>query len=214
MIALTADSKTHAQNFLFTRSQCRKNFTCLVGKIRVHHCIGGIHCILATQRPSVDVLTGTIKSNFPTRISFRLITGTDSRTVLDTQGAENLLGMGDMLYRPPGSSDLIRVHGAFIDEDEIERVVDMLKAQREVEYDETILAAQVSSMDDDDELDSKFEEAIDVCVEAGFASISMIQRRLSIGYNRAANIMDEMERRGIVGPSSGGASRREVLITR
>lgn len=174
----------------------------------------GIHCILATQRPSVDVLTGTIKSNFPTRISFRLITGTDSRTVLDTQGAENLLGMGDMLYRPPGSSDLLRVHGAFIDEDEIERVVDFLKDQREVEYDETILAAQVSAMDDDEELDPKFEEAIDVCVEAGFASISMIQRRLSIGYNRAANIMEEMERRGIVGPSSGGASRREVLITR
>lgn len=174
----------------------------------------GIHCILATQRPSVDVLTGTIKSNFPTRISFRLISGTDSRTVIDTQGAENLLGMGDMLYRPPGSSDLVRVHGAFIDEDEIERVVDFIKDQREVEYDETILAAQISTTDDDEELDPKFEEAVDVCVEAGFASISMIQRRLSVGYNRAANIVEEMERRGIVGPSSGGASRREVLISR
>lgn len=174
----------------------------------------GIHCILATQRPSVDVLTGTIKSNFPTRISFRLISGTDSRTVIDTNGAEHLLGMGDMLYRPPGSSDLVRVHGAFVDEDEIERVVEFLKDQRDVEYDETILSAQVSMEDEDEELDAKFEEAVEVILDAGFASISMIQRRLSIGYNRAANIVEEMERRGMIGPSSGGASRREVLIAR
>lgn len=174
----------------------------------------GIHCILATQRPSVDVLTGTIKSNFPTRISFRLISGTDSRTVVDTNGAENLLGMGDMLFRPPGSSDLVRVHGAFVDEDEIERVVEFLKNQREVEYDETILSAQVSGTEDDAEagFDAKYDEALECCVEAGFASISMIQRRCGIGYNRAANIIEEMERRGVVGPSSGGAKRREVYI--
>lgn len=174
----------------------------------------GIHCILATQRPSVDVLTGTIKSNFPTRISFRLISGTDSRTVVDTNGAENLLGMGDMLFRPPGSSDLVRVHGAFVDEEEIERVVEFLKDQREVEYDETILSAQVSSAEDDAEsgFDAKYDEALEVCIEAGFASISMIQRRCGIGYNRAANIIEEMERRGVVGPSSGGAKRREVYI--
>lgn len=176
----------------------------------------GIHCILATQRPSVDVLTGTIKSNFPTRMSFRLISGTDSRTVIDTQGAENLLGMGDMLYRPPGSSDLVRVHGAFVDEVEIERVVEFLKEQREADYDESILSGELSSSEDDpdDRLDTKYEEALDVCIQAGFASISMIQRRLGIGYNRAANIVEEMERRGVVGPSSGGASRREVLIRR
>lgn len=176
----------------------------------------GIHCILATQRPSVDVLTGTIKSNFPTRMSFRLMTGTDSRTVIDTQGAEALLGMGDMLYRPPGSSDLVRVHGAFVDEIEIERVVEFLKDQREVDYDESILSGDMSSGDDDEDerLDAKYEEALDVCIDAGFASISMIQRRLGIGYNRAANIVEEMERRGVVGPSSGGASRREVLIRR
>lgn len=176
----------------------------------------GIHCILATQRPSVDVLTGTIKSNFPTRMSFRLMTGTDSRTVIDTQGAEALLGMGDMLYRPPGSSDLVRVHGAFVDEREIEKVVEFLKEQREADYDESILSGDVSSSDDDadERLDPKYEEALDVCIDAGFASISMIQRRLGIGYNRAANIVEEMERRGVVGPSSGGASRREVLIRR
>lgn len=174
----------------------------------------GIHCILATQRPSVDVLTGTIKSNFPTRISFRLISGHDSRTVIDTVGAENLLGMGDMLYRPPGTSDLVRVHGAFVDEDEIERVVDFLKSQREVEYDETILSAQISESDEDMELDAKFEEAVDLVISEGVASISLIQRRLRVGYNRAANIVEDMERRGIIGPSMGGASQREVLISR
>lgn len=172
----------------------------------------GIHCVLATQRPSVDVLTGTIKSNFPTRMSFRLISGTDSRTVLDTVGAEDLLGMGDMLYRPPGSSDLVRVHGAFVDEDEIERVVTFVKDQREAEFDQSILSAQVEASESDDEVDAKFDDAVEVVVEAGYASISMVQRRLSVGYNRAANIIEEMERRGIVGPSGGGASRREVLV--
>lgn len=172
----------------------------------------GIHCVLATQRPSVDVLTGTIKSNFPTRISFRLISGTDSRTVIDTNGAENLLGMGDMLYRPPGSSDLVRVHGAFVDEDEIERVVNFVKDQREAEFDQSILSAQVEAMDSDSDVDEKYDDAVEVVLEAGYASISMVQRRLSVGYNRAANIVEEMERRGVVGPSGGGASRREVLI--
>lgn len=172
----------------------------------------GIHCVLATQRPSVDVLTGTIKSNFPTRISFRLISGTDSRTVIDTVGAEDLLGMGDMLYRPPGSSDLVRVHGAFVDEDEIERVVDFVKDQREAEFDQSILSAQVEAAEADDDVDPKFDDAVQVVVDAGYASISMVQRRLSVGYNRAANIVEEMERRGIVGPSGGGASRREVLV--
>lgn len=172
----------------------------------------GIHCILATQRPSVDVLTGTIKSNFPTRMSFRLISGTDSRTVIDTVGAEDLLGMGDMLYRPPGSSDLVRVHGAFVDEQEIERVVHFVKEQREAEFDQSILSAQVDSTESDGEVDSKFDDAVEVVLEAGYASISMVQRRLSVGYNRAANIVEEMERRGIIGPSGGGASRREVLI--
>lgn len=173
----------------------------------------GIHCILATQRPSVDVLTGTIKSNFPTRISFRLMTGTDSRTVIDTQGAENLLGMGDMLYRPPGSSDLVRVHGAFVDEKEIERVVEFVKDQRDAEYDETILSADVEEACSDEELDPKYYDAVEVVLDAGYASISMVQRKLSVGYNRAANIVEEMERRGVVGPSGGGASRREVLVS-
>lgn len=175
----------------------------------------GIHVILATQRPSTDVVTGLIKSNFPTRISFRLISGTDSRVILDGMGAENLLGMGDMLFRPPGSSELVRVHGAFVEEEEIENVVDFLKDQREAEYDESILSAAISGEGgEDEEVDELFEEAVECCVEAGEASISMIQRRLRIGYNRAARIIDEMERQGIIGPASGGSSRREVLMRR
>lgn len=175
----------------------------------------GIHVILATQRPSTDVVTGLIKSNFPTRISFRLISGTDSRVILDGMGAENLLGMGDMLFRPPGSSELVRVHGAFVEEEEIENVVDFLKEQREAEYDESILSAAISGEGgEDEEVDELFEEAVECCVEAGEASISMIQRRLRIGYNRAARIIDEMERQGIIGPASGGSSRREVLMRR
>ncbi len=172
----------------------------------------GIHCILATQRPSVDVLTGLIKANFPTRMSFRLMSGTDSRTVLDTMGAENLLGMGDMLFRPPGRSDLVRVHGAFVDEDEIEQVVDYVKAQRAPDYDESILAAASAAAGATDEpVDDMYDQAVECVCDAGYASISMIQRKLRIGYNRAARIMDEMEAQGIVSPASGGSARREVL---
>ena len=146
----------------------------------------GIHCILATQRPSVDVLTGLIKANFPTRMSFRLMSGTDSRTVLDTMGAENLLGMGDMLFRPPGRSDLVRVHGAFVDEDEIEKVVDYVKAQREPDYDESIMAAATAAAGETEEpVDEMYDQAVECVCDAGYASISMIQRKLRIGYNRA-----------------------------
>lgn len=173
----------------------------------------GIHVILATQRPSVDVITGLIKANFPTRISFRLMSGTDSRTVLDTIGAENLLGMGDMLYRPPGTSSLQRVHGAFVDEAEIEQVVDFVAAQRKPEFDESILAApEVDAEDSDEPVDELYDQAVSVVIEAGFASISMVQRKLRIGYNRSARIVEEMERQGLVGPTSGGSSRREVLV--
>lgn len=173
----------------------------------------GIHVILATQRPSVDVITGLIKANFPTRISFRLMSGTDSRTVLDTVGSENLLGMGDMLYRPPGTSSLQRVHGAFVDEAEIEQVVDFVAAQRKPEFDESILAApEVEAGDSDEPVDELYDQAVSVVIEAGFASISMVQRKLRIGYNRSARIIEEMERHGLVGPTSGGSSRREVLV--
>ena len=174
----------------------------------------GIHVILATQRPSVDVITGLIKANFPTRVSFRLMSGTDSRTVLDTTGAENLLGMGDMLYRPPGNSELSRVHGAYVDESEIEQIVQFVNRQRQPDFDESILEAtsdQAEGGGSDEPVDELYDEAIAVVTEAGFASISMIQRKLRVGYNRSARIVDQMERDGIVGKSSGGSSRREVL---
>jgi S-DNA-T family DNA segregation ATPase FtsK/SpoIIIE len=174
----------------------------------------GVHVILATQRPSVDVITGLIKANFPTRISFRLVSGTDSRTVLDTIGAENLLGMGDMLFRPPGRSDLVRVHGAFVDEVEIEKVVTFLKEQRAPQYDESILEAREgdeAGAEDSGPVDEMYVRGVQACFDEGFASISLIQRRLGIGYNRAAKIMEQMERDGIVGPSRGGSSRRELV---
>ncbi|TVR01761.1 MAG: DNA translocase FtsK [Deltaproteobacteria bacterium] len=174
----------------------------------------GIHVILATQRPSTDVITGLIKANFPTRMSFRLISGVDSRTVLDTNGAEALLGMGDMLYRPPGKSELVRVHGAWVDEEEIERVVDFLKAQRKAEYDESILqptAGEGAEVDDDEPVDDLYDQAVAVVMDRGFASISMVQRELRVGYNRAARMVDHMEQQGIVGPATGGSSRRDVI---
>ena len=172
----------------------------------------GIHVILATQRPSVDVITGLIKANFPTRISFRLMSGTDSRTVLDTIGSENLLGMGDMLYRAPGTSALQRVHGAFVDEGEIERVVEFVSAQRAPDFDESILATpDPGDSENDEPVDELYDQAVSVVIDAGFASISMVQRKLRIGYNRSARIVEEMERQGLVGPTSGGSSRREVL---
>jgi S-DNA-T family DNA segregation ATPase FtsK/SpoIIIE len=173
----------------------------------------GIHVVLATQRPSVDVITGLIKANFPTRLSCRLMSGIDSRTVLDDMGAEQLLGQGDMLFRPPGRSDLVRVHGAWVDEREIEKITDFLKVQREPEYDESILQAGESAEDDEEELpeDPLYEKGVRAVIEAGFASISMVQRKLGIGYNRAAKMVELMERRGIVGPAQGGSARREIL---
>ena len=173
----------------------------------------GIHVILATQRPSVDVITGLIKANFPTRISFRLMSGTDSRTVLDANGAENLLGLGDMLFRPPGRSELQRVHGPLVDDREIEAVVNFLKAQRAPEYDESILkpASEAQEGGDDGALDENYVVAVKACLEEGYASISLIQRRLGIGYNKAAKLMDQMEREGFVGPAKGGAGRRDII---
>ena len=173
----------------------------------------GIHVILATQRPSVDVITGLIKANFPTRISFRLMSGTDSRTVLDSNGAETLLGMGDMLFRPPGKSELQRVHGPLVDDREIEAVVNFLKAQRAPDYDESILKPSAESQEaaDDGALDENYFVAVKACLEEGYASISLIQRRLGIGYNKAAKLMDLMEREGIVGPAKGGAGRRDII---
>lgn len=176
----------------------------------------GIHLILATQRPSVDVVTGLIKANFPARISFRVATRVDSRTILDVMGAEHLLGKGDMLFLPPGSSRLIRVHGALVTETEINRVVDFWKAQAAPEYDATYLVAPPSEDDEagvgelDGEQDPLYEEALRVVMDAGKASTSTLQRRLRLGYGRAARILDMMQRDGIIGPPDG-SKPREVL---
>jgi len=173
----------------------------------------GIHLILATQRPSVDVLTGIIKANFPTRLTFQVSSKTDSRTIIDTIGAENLLGNGDMLFLPPGTAKLQRIHGAFISEVELARILEFLKGQQKPEYDEAVIDVPVKEKDgsDDQEYDEKYDDAVALIAKTRQASISMIQRHLRIGYNRAARIIEMMEKEGIVGPSDG-AKPREVLI--
>lgn len=173
----------------------------------------GLHIILATQRPSVDVLTGIIKANFPTRISFQVSSKTDSRTIIDANGAENLLGDGDMLYLPPGTAKLQRIHGAFISEEELGKVIDFLKQQKGPEYDENITEAPVKEENDKDseEYDEHYDQAVALVSKTRKASISMIQRHLRIGYNRAARIIEVMEAEGLVGPADG-AKPREVLV--
>ena len=176
----------------------------------------GMHLVLATQRPSVDVITGLIKANFPSRISFRVATRVDSRTVLDVMGAEHLLGKGDMLFLPPGSSRLTRVHGAFVTEAEINRVVDFWKEQARPDYDQSFLIAPPAE-DDQTEAgefegadDPAYTDAVRVVLEMGKASTSTLQRRLRLGYGRAARILDMMQHEGIIGPPDG-SKPREVL---
>jgi DNA segregation ATPase FtsK/SpoIIIE, S-DNA-T family len=177
----------------------------------------GIHLILATQRPSVDVITGLIKANFPARISFRVASKVDSRTILDSNGAEQLLGRGDMLFLPPGSSRLMRVHGPLVTEEEVARVVDFLKKQGKPAYNESILQSpeERSEFDGDmeGEVDELYDEAVKIVVEMGKASTSVLQRRLRIGYGRAASLLDAMERDGIIGPPDG-TKPRAVLVNR
>jgi S-DNA-T family DNA segregation ATPase FtsK/SpoIIIE len=177
----------------------------------------GMHLVLATQRPSVDVITGIIKANFPARISFRVATRVDSRTILDGMGAEHLLGKGDMLFLPPGSSRFTRVHGAFVTETEINGVVEFWKAQAKPDYNHAFLVAPPSE-DGETELeeagsgeqDAMYEDAMRVVLEMGKASTSTLQRRLRLGYGRAARILDMMYRDGIIGPPDG-SKPREVL---
>ncbi|MFC1883484.1 DNA translocase FtsK [Thermodesulfobacteriota bacterium] len=173
----------------------------------------GIHLIIATQRPSVDVLTGVIKANFPARISFQVSTRVDSRTILDSIGAETLLGEGDMLFMPPGVGRIVRIHGALVSEEEVKNVADFLRNQGSPEYDGTILSGMTedeNSMNHDLELDEKYEQAVAVVLQTGQASISMLQRRLRVGYNRAARMIEVMESQGLVGPSDG-VRPREVF---
>ncbi|MCC5890205.1 MAG: DNA translocase FtsK [Alkalibacterium sp.] len=172
----------------------------------------GIHMILATQRPSVDVITGIIKANVPSRIAFAVSSGTDSRTILDSNGAEKLLGRGDMLFRPMGANKATRVQGAFISDEEVEAVVSFVKDQQEANYVEEMIPKdepQKKAADSEDEL---YDEAVALVVEMQTASISLLQRRFRIGYNRAARIVDEMEINGVVGPSEG-SKPREVLVS-
>ena len=173
----------------------------------------GIHMILATQRPSVDVLTGIIKANFPTRLTFQVSSKTDSRTILDTNGAETLLGNGDMLFLPPGTAKLQRIHGAYISETEITQITEFLKSQQTPEYDESVLEKQEpqAAESEDEDYDERYDDAVALVTRAGQASISMVQRHLRIGYNRAARIIETMEKEGVVGPSDG-AKPREVLV--
>jgi len=175
----------------------------------------GIHLILATQRPSVDVITGLIKANLPARISLQVTSRVDSRTILDSIGAERLLGAGDMLYMPPGSAKLRRLHGPFVSEAEIRRLTDFLREQGAPEYRMEILETKRPGEEGDgdfgDERDEMYDEAVRIVMETNQASISMIQRRLRIGYNRAARMVEQMEREGIVMPPDG-AKPREVRL--
>jgi S-DNA-T family DNA segregation ATPase FtsK/SpoIIIE len=174
----------------------------------------GIHLVLATQRPSVDVITGLIKANFPARISFRVSSKVDSRTIIDANGAEGLLGRGDMLFLPPGSSQVIRVHGAYVDEREIGKVVEHAKGQGKPEYDATITKTE-EELDDSADLpgrkDPLFLEALRTCVSAKRASTSLLQRHLRIGYGRAAAILDAMVREGYIGEMDGSTRARPIL---
>ncbi|WP_295746765.1 DNA translocase FtsK [uncultured Limosilactobacillus sp.] len=169
----------------------------------------GIHMILATQRPSVDVITGLIKANVPSRMAFAVSSGVDSRTILDSNGAEKLLGRGDMLFQPIDKNKPVRIQGAFISDHDVEAVVDFIKKERPAEYDQKMVVsdAEMKQEENDDETDELFDEAVKFVTEAQRASTSLLQRRFRIGYNRAARIVDEMENRGIVGPANGSKPR-------
>ena len=172
----------------------------------------GIHMILATQRPSVDVITGIIKANVPSRIAFAVSSGTDSRTIIDSNGAEKLLGRGDMLFLPMGENKPIRVQGAFISDHEVERVVEFVSDQQEAHYEEKMMPTEeTTSSPSETPQDELYEEAKALVVDMQTASISLLQRRFRIGYNRAARIVDELEEHGVIGPSTG-SKPREVLL--
>jgi S-DNA-T family DNA segregation ATPase FtsK/SpoIIIE len=176
----------------------------------------GIHLILATQRPSVDVLTGVIKANFPARISFQVSSKTDSRTILDANGAEQLLGRGDMLYLVPGTGRITRIHGAYVSEEEIMATSTFIKKQAEPNYELSLEPDANGEAGDgigDAERDALYEKAIQLVASTGQASASFIQRRLRVGYPRAARMIEMMEEDQIVGPASGGKPR-EVLVRR
>lgn len=188
-----------------------------IGRLAQMARAAGMHLVIATQRPSVDVITGVIKANIPSRISFAVSSQVDSRTILDSSGAEKLLGKGDMLFYPVGESKPLRVQGAFISEEEVERVVSFIKNQKgEINYESQIIEHinnEASDSTDTDEEDELLEEAIKIVVECGQASTSLIQRRLRIGYNRAARIMEQLEERRIISPKDG-SKPRQILVSK
>jgi DNA segregation ATPase FtsK/SpoIIIE, S-DNA-T family len=194
----------------------------LIARIAQKARAAGIHLILATQRPSVDVITGLIKANVPTRMAFQVSSKIDSRTILDQQGAESLLGMGDMLYLPPGSGLPVRVHGAFVSDEEVHRVVQKLKEQGEPNYVEGLLEGGLAGEGDEGsaasggqagegESDPLYDQAVEVVVKNRRASISLVQRHLRIGYNRAARLLEQMEQSGLVSTMSSNGNR-EILV--
>jgi S-DNA-T family DNA segregation ATPase FtsK/SpoIIIE len=173
----------------------------------------GIHLVLATQRPSVDIITGVIKANIPSRIAFRVSQKVDSRTIIDSNGAEALLGQGDMLFLPPASARLIRVHGSFVNEEEVKKITDHTRKQAEPQYNEQVTMSEQEAEDSEGfvgERDELYDQALAIVTDMGRASTSVLQRRLSIGYGRAAKILDMMEREGFIGPAEG-AKPRKVL---
>ena len=175
----------------------------------------GIHLILATQRPSVDVITGLIKANIPTRMAFQVSSRVDSRTILDQMGAEQLLGQGDMLYLPPGTGYPQRVHGAFVADQEVHHVVDYLKSRGQPQYIDSVLEGgsemeEGVTSEQDGESDPLYDQAVEIVLKSRRASISLVQRHLRIGYNRAARLVEQMERSGVVGELQANGSR-EVL---
>ena len=182
----------------------------------------GMHLIVATQRPSVDVVTGLIKANIPSRIAFAVSSAVDSRTILDTGGAEKLLGQGDMLFAPIGAQKPIRIQGCFVTDAEIESIATFVKTQQKSDYDEKVMeeieknaSAKAESSESGEDApfnDERMEDAIKCVIEAGQASTSLLQRRLRLGYARAGRLIDEMEQMGIVGPHEG-SKPRQVLMT-
>ncbi|MDR2302118.1 MAG: DNA translocase FtsK, partial [Deltaproteobacteria bacterium] len=187
--------------------QAAKDVEVAITRLAAKARAAGIHLILATQRPSVDVLTGVIKANLPTRLSFQVTTKVDSKTILDRMGAEQLLGKGDMLFMPPGTAKLLRLHGAFVSDEEKKRVTDYIRQWGPPDYVESLVPPERGEDEGGGQRDDKYREAVEIVRREGKASISSVQRHLRIGYNRAARIIEEMERDGIIGPADGAKPR-------